>query len=89
MVLLLFVGHWPKGVGPNFTTSLPLLPVFIVVPSLYLAMWKTFPASLQAVLMDNCFGNCHNLGVSVGGDEFRIFLLGYLGHLFIIFLINC
>ena len=27
VVLLLFVGHWPKGVGPNFTTFLPLLPV--------------------------------------------------------------
>lgn len=43
-----------------------------MVPSLYLALWKTFSASLEAVLMDNCFANCHNLGVSVGGDEFRI-----------------
>lgn len=86
MVLLLFVGHWPKGVSPNFTTS---HTCFIVVPSLYLALWKTFSASLEAVLMDNYFANCHNLGVSVGGDEFRIFLLGYLGHLFIFFLIHC
>ena len=52
-----------------------------MLPYLSLLLWKIFSDSLQVVLIDSCSENRCNFGVSVGGGEFTVFLLHYLGHL--------
>lgn len=60
------------------------------VPPLYLWFWKIFSASTQVVLRDSCSVSC-NFAVSVGGNEFRVFLLCCLGHTLnhILFSVTC
>ena len=52
----------------------------IVVPSLYLQLWKMFSASLQVIPIDSCSVNSCNFDVPMKGGEFRGLLLHYLGH---------
>ena len=80
VIIIVFVGHLPKGVGLDYNLSSPLLPISMLSLPCIFSYTKTFPASLQVILIKSCSVNTCNFGVSIGGDELRVFLLFCLGH---------
>ena len=72
IIILPFVVCLPEVVGLDCTVHLPLLTHLIVVPSLYLWLWKIFSISLQVVLIHSSVNRC-NFGVLVEGGELRGF----------------
>lgn len=79
VIIASFVGclTWHLGL---ISTATPTCP--IVVPSLYLELWKAFYASLHVVFIDSCSVNSCDFGVPVGRSELRVFLFYHLGHSF-------
>ena len=72
--------YGPGGVGSDYIMS--ALPTYLaVIPSFCLSLWKFFSASLRGFLKHNCSVNSGNVGVSLGGGEFRVFLLCHFGHI--------
>ena len=86
MIILPFVGHLSRDMDFDSITCLPLLLVSLF-PSLYILLWKIFPASLQVIILDSCSVNSCNFGVLVGDEELRVFLLCHLGHFASLFLL--
>ena len=78
LIILSFVGAYLGCGCCLYHVSAPF-PFLVEVPFLYLQQWKIFSASLQVILIDSCSKNSHNLGVPVGGGEFRVFPLCYIG----------
>ena len=79
VIFLPFVDHQPSGVGPEYTVSPPHLLISLWFLNVFYSR-NVLSASLHVNVIDSFPVISCNFDVSMGGNQFRFFLLCPLGH---------